>query len=160
MWKLNYHLPFAEFILDFHDKLKSLSHGYASVSYQMIGFFPSDIVKIDILLNSQLVDDLSFFTHESSAYERAKLLCERLKSTLNPQNFAVPIQACIGGKVIARQTLPALKKHVAGNLYGGDRTRKMKLWAKQKAGKKRMKELGKVSFGSGNLKEILKNNKS
>jgi len=93
----------------------------------MIGFFPSDIVKIDILLNSQLVDDLSFFTHESSAYERAKLLCERLKSTLNPQNFAVPIQACIGGKVIARQTLPALKKHVAGNLYGGDRTRKMKL---------------------------------
>lgn len=120
-------MPFAEFILDFHDKIKSLSHGYASFDYQIIGFYPSNIVKVDILLNGQLIADLSFFVHESFAYERARLLCERLKATLNPQNFVVPIQACIGGKIIARETLPALKKHVTGNLYGGDRTRKMKL---------------------------------
>jgi len=127
LYQLNYHLPFAEFILDFHDKIKSISHGYASFNYQIIGFYPSDIVKIDILLNGQPVPDLSFLVHRNSAYERAKIICERLKETLNQQNFTVPIQACIGNQVIARETLPALKKHVTGNLYGGDRTRKMKL---------------------------------
>ena len=120
-------MPFAEFILDFHDKIKSISHGYASFNYQIIGFQPSDIVKIDILLNNQLIPDLSFLVHRTFAYERAKVICERLKETLNQQSFSVPIQACIGKQVIARETLPALKKHVTGNMYGGDRTRKMKL---------------------------------
>ena len=107
--------------------MKSISHGYASFSYQIIGFRPSNIVKIDILLNDQIVPDLSFLVYQDSAYERAKVICERLKETLSQQNFSVPIQACIGKQVIARETLPALKKHVTGNLYGGDRTRKMKL---------------------------------
>jgi GTP-binding protein LepA len=156
LYQLNYHLPFAEFILDFHDKIKSISHGYASFNYQIIGFRPSDIVKIDILLNNQLIPDLSFLVHRNFAYERSKLICEQLKATLNQQTFAVPIQACIGKQVIARETLPALKKLVTGNLYGGDRTRKMKLWAKQKLGKKRMKELGKVNFDSSNLRALLK----
>jgi GTP-binding protein LepA len=160
LYQLNYHLPFAEFILDFHDKIKSISHGYASFNYQIIGFQPSDIVKIDILLNNQLISDLSFLVHRTFAYERAKVICEHLKETLNRQTFTIPIQACIGKQVIARETLPALKKHVTGNLYGGDRTRKMKLWAKQKAGKKRMKELGKVSFGAGSLRELLKSIKN
>jgi GTP-binding protein LepA len=127
LYQLTYHLPFAEFILDFHDKIKSISHGYASFDYQLIGFRLSDIVKIDILLNNQLIPDLSFLVHRSFAYERAKVVCEKLKKTLNQQTFVVPIQATIGNQVIARETLPALKKHVTGNLYGGDRTRKMKL---------------------------------
>jgi GTP-binding protein LepA len=152
-------LPFAEFIIDFHDKIKSISHGYASFSYQLIGFRPSDIVRIDILLNGQLVPDLTFLVHQDFAYDRAKMICERLKGTLNQQNFSVPIQACVGRQVIARETLPALKKHVTGNLYGGDRTRKMKLWAKQKKGKARMKELGRVSFDSSSLKQLLKGSK-
>ena len=159
LYQLNYHLPFAEFILDFHDKVKSISHGYASFNYQIIGFLPSDIVKVDILLNNQLIPDLSFLVHRTFAYERAKTTCEQLKTTLNKQTFSVPIQACIGNQVIARETLPALKKHVTGNLYGGDRTRKMKLWAKQKKGKARMKELGKVNFGVSSLRELLKSNK-
>jgi GTP-binding protein LepA len=156
---LSYHLPFSEFILDFHDKIKSVSHGYASFDYQIIGFYPSDIVKIEILLNNQSVPDLSFLVHRTFAYERAKMVCEKLKKTLNLQTFTVPIQACIGKQVIARETLPALKKNVTGNLYGGDRTRKMKLWAKQKKGKARMKELGRVNFGVGSLRELLRGNK-
>jgi GTP-binding protein LepA len=160
LYQLTYHLPFAEFIIDFHDKIKSISHGYASFDYQLIGFQPSDIVKIDILLNNQLIPDLSFLVHRSFSYDRAKVTCENLKTTLNQQTFTVPIQATIGNQVIARETLPALKKHVTGNMYGGDRTRKMKLWAKQKKGKARMKEMGKVSFGAGSLRELLKSNKS
>ena len=93
-------MPFAEFILDFHDKIKSISHGYASFNYQIIGFRPSDIVKIDVLLNNQLIPDLSFLVHRNFAYERAKVICEKLKETLNKQAFAVPIQACIGKQVI------------------------------------------------------------
>ncbi|RHZ35278.1 hypothetical protein [endosymbiont GvMRE of Glomus versiforme] len=160
LYQLNYHLPFAEFIIDFHDKIKSISHGYASFNYQLISFQPSDIVKVDILLNNQLVPDLSFLVHRNFAYGRAKLVCEKLKTTLNRQTFMVPIQAIIGNQVIARETLPALKKNVTGNLYGGDRTRKMKLWAKQKKGKARMKMLGKVNFSSDNLRDFLKSNKN
>jgi GTP-binding protein LepA len=152
-------LPFADFIVDFHDQIKSISHGYASFTYQLIGFSPSDIVKVDILLNNQLIPDLSFLIHRQSAYPKSKLVCQRLKETLNRQNFLVPIQACIGKQVIARETLPALKKHVTGNMYGGDITRKMKLWAKQKKGKARMKALGKVNLDLNNLKEFLKNSK-
>jgi len=159
LYNLIYHLPFAEFILDFHDKIKSISHGYASFSYQIIGFRSSNVVKIDILLNEQIIPDLSFLVYQQLAYERAKIICERLKETLNQQTFTVPIQACIGNQVIARETLPALKKHVTGNMYGGDRTRKMKLWSKQKKGQKIRKEYGKVNFDSGSLRRLLKGNK-
>jgi len=128
LYQLNYHLPFAEFILDFHNKIKSISHGYASFNYQIIGFQPSDIVKIDILLNNQLIPDLSFLVHRTFAYERAKVICENLKKTLNQQTFTVPIQACIGHQVIARETLPALKKNVISRIHGGGSLdRKMKL---------------------------------
>lgn len=125
--QLIYELPFAEFVLDFTDRLKSLSHGFASFDYRFIGFRLAKIVRVDILLNKQLVSDLSFLVHQQFASERSKELCLRLKKTLNPQTFEIPIQACIGNKVVARETLPALKKLVTGNLYGGDRTRKMKL---------------------------------
>ena len=150
-------MPFAEFIIDFHDKIKSLSHGYASFSYQIIGFKPSEIVKVDVLLNNQLIPDLSFLVHRGFAYERGKVICENLKKTLNQQTFAVPIQACVGGQVIARETLPALKKNVVSRIHGGGSLdRKMKLWSKQKKGKARMKEFGKVNFGAGSLRELLK----
>ncbi len=96
LYQLNYLLPFAEFILDFHDKIKSISRGYASFSYQIIGFQLSDIVKVDTMLNKQIVHDLSFLVHKESAYERAKAICQQLKETLSRQNFVVPIQACIG----------------------------------------------------------------
>jgi GTP-binding protein LepA len=121
-----------------------------------VGYQQSDIEKVDLLLNGELIPDLSFLVHKDFAYERGKKVCAKLKSTLNKQTFSVPIQACIGNNIIARETMPALKKNVTGNMYGGDRTRKMKLWAKQKKGKAKMKELGKVRFESSNLKEILK----
>jgi GTP-binding protein LepA len=120
-------LPLAEFIIDFHEKIKSISRGYASFNYRIIGFRASEIVKINILLNNELVTDLSFLTHQTFAYERAKNTCKHLKETISKKTFSIPIQACIDGRVIARETLPALKKNVTGNLYGGDRTRKMKL---------------------------------
>jgi GTP-binding protein LepA len=127
LYNLNYLLPFSEFIIDFHDKIKSISHGYASFNYSIVDFFESDVSKVDILLNNEIIPDISFMVHRDSAYERSKKICEKLKETLNKQTFSVPIQACIGGKVIARETMPALKKNVTGNMYGGDRTRKMKL---------------------------------
>ncbi|RHZ37683.1 Elongation factor 4 [endosymbiont GvMRE of Glomus versiforme] len=158
-WQITYELPFAEFITDFTDQLKSLSRGFASFDYQFIGFRPSEITKVDILLNKQLIPDLSFLVHRQFVEERSRELCFRLKETLNPQNFAVPIQACLGQKVIARETLPALRKHVTGNLYGGDRTRKMKLWQKQKKGKKKMQSLGKVEFTGNLFRSLLRNKK-
>ena len=158
-WQIIYELPFAEFITDFTDKLKSLSRGFASFDYQFIGFRLSEIVKVDILLNKQLIPDLSFLVHRQFVEERSRELCLRLKETLNPQNFAVPIQACLGQKVIARETLPALRKHVTGNLYGGDRTRKMKLWQKQKKGKKKMQSLGRVEFTGNIFRNLLSKKK-
>ena len=154
-WEVIYELPFAEFITDFIDQLKSISHGYASFDYQFIGFRNSNIVKIDILLNKYLVPDLSFLVHKSFADNRGRELCSNLKTTLNRQSFAIPIQACLGNTVIARETLPALQKNVTGNLYGGDRTRKMKLWTKQKKGKKRMQGLGKLEVTSQLFKDLL-----
>ena len=104
-----------------------MSHGFASFDYQFIGFRTGEIMRVDILLNKQLIPDLSFLVHRQFAEIRSREICSSLKQTLNRQNFAVPIQACVGNKVLARETLPALQKHVTGNLYGGDRTRKMKL---------------------------------
>jgi GTP-binding protein LepA len=158
-WQITYELPFAEFIIDFTDQLKSLSHGFASFDYQFIGFRTGEVIRVDILLNKQLIPDLSFLIHRQFAETRSREICLNLKQTLNRQNFAVPIQACLGSKVIARETLPALQKHVTGNLYGGDRTRKMKLWQKQKKGKKKMQSLGKVDFTGNIFRSLLKNRK-
>jgi len=159
LYVVNYHLPFSEFILDFHDKIKSISNGYASFDYKKVDFRESDIEKVDIALNGQIISDLSFFAHKYSSYKRSKDICQNLKKTLNKQNFSLSIQAIINNKIIVRETLTALSKNVTGNLYGGDRTRKMKLWAKQKKGKSKMKESGRVNFGVDNLKQLLKNNK-
>lgn len=155
--QLIYHLPFAEFIADFHDKIKSISHGYASFTYQLVGFYPSDIVKVDILLNNQIIPDLTFLVHRQFAYEKAKTACQHLKTTLNRESFMVPIQACIGKQVIARETLPALKKNVISRIHGpGSLDRKKKLLDKQKKGKARMKKLGRISLDARSLKEFLK----
>ncbi|KLL01807.1 MAG: GTP-binding protein LepA [Mycoplasmataceae bacterium RC_NB112A] len=157
LYQLGYQLPFAEFIDDFHDKIKTISHGYASFTYRVIDFYPSDIVKVDILLNNQLIPDLSFLIYRHSAYSKAKSICQRLKETLNRESFMVPIQACIGKQVIARETLSALKKNVTSRIHGpGSLDRKMKLWAKQKKGKARMKNLGRINLDAKSLKEFLK----
>jgi GTP-binding protein LepA len=156
LWQIKYELPFAEFIFDFNDKIKSISQGYASFEYKFIGFRESRIVKIDILLNNEIIDDLSFLVHQIFAYERSKDICSRLKDTLNPQNFEIPIQACIGKKIIARETLKAMRKDVIAKCYGGDITRKKKLLEKQKKGKKKMKEIGNVRFSKNSFRNILK----
>lgn len=156
LWQIKYELPFAEFIFDFNDKIKSISQGYASFEYELIGFRESRIVKIDILLNNEIIDDLSFLVHQIFAYERSKDICSKLKDTLNPQNFEIPIQACIGKKIIARETLKAMRKDVIAKCYGGDITRKKKLLEKQKKGKKKMKEIGNVRFSKNSFRNILK----
>ncbi|WNE41436.1 MAG: Elongation factor 4 [Mycoplasmataceae bacterium] len=156
LWQINYEMPFAEFIFDFNDKVKSVSQGYASFEYEFIGFREAKIVKVDILLNNEAVSDLSFLVHQIFAYERSRDICIKLKETLNPQNFEVPIQACIGKKIISRETLKAMRKDVIGKCYGGDITRKKKLLEKQKKGKKKMKEMGSVSFSKSSFRNILK----
>jgi len=153
-------MPFAEFIFDFNDKIKSVSQGYASFEYEFIGFREARIVKVDILLNNEAISDLSFLVHQVFSYERSRDICTKLKETLNPQNFEVPIQACIGKKIIARETLKAMRKDVIGKCYGGDITRKKKLLEKQKKGKKKMKEIGSVSFSKGSFRNILKGRKN
>lgn len=157
LYQLVYQLPFAEFIVDFHNKIKSISHGFASFKYCLAEFKSSTIVKVDILLNGQLIPDLSFLVHRKSAYERAKNFCKIIEQSLSRQNFNIPIQACIGKQVIARETISAFRKDVTSHLYGGDRTRKEKLWKKQILGKKKMQSLGKVSFDTINFKKFLKN---
>lgn len=160
LWQLSYEMPFAEFIFDFNDKIKSVSQGYASFEYEFIGFREARIVKVDILLNNEAISDLSFLVHQVFSYERSRDICIKLKETLNPQNFEVPIQACIGKKIIARETLKAMRKDVIGKCYGGDITRKKKLLEKQKKGKKKMKEIGSVSFSKGSFRNILKGRKN
>ena len=127
LFKLVYKLPFVEFIDEFNEKIKLFSQGYAYLEYKFIGFQASNIVKVDIMLNNQIIPDLSFFKHQKQAYDKAKKFCQKLRESLSRHLFSVAIQACIGKKVIVRENLSALKKHVTGNLYGGDRTRKMKL---------------------------------
>ena len=160
LWQIKYEIPFGEFIFDFNDKIKSASQGYASFDYEFLSFRDSRIVKVDILLNSEPIDDLSFLVHQTFAHERSKEICAQLKETLNPQNFEVPIQACIGKKIISRETLKALRKDVIGKCYGGDITRKKKLLEKQKKGKKKMKEIGNVSFSKNSFRNILKGRKN
>ena len=154
--KLDFELPLAEVVFDFFDKLKSTTHGYASFDYEISEYQKSDMVKVDMLLNSEPCDALSMIVHRSRAYERSRTITEKLKEVVPRQLFEIPIQATIGGKIIARETVKALRKDVIAKCYGGDVSRKRKLLEKQKEGKKKMKRLGSVELPSEAFLSILK----